>query len=837
MRQLPTGRVTFLFSDIEGSTRLLQELGDGYVGALTEHRRLLRDAFARNGGIEVDTQGDAFFVVFVRAEDAVAAAEEGQRALATGPVRVRIGIHTGEPVATEEGYVGLEVHRGARICSTAHGGQIVLSEDTRALLGPDVQLQDLGLHRLKDLAEPLRLFQRGTASFPPLRSLNATNLPAQPAPLVGRQRELAEVVGLVRSSRLVTLTGAGGSGKTRLALETAAELVDEFNDGVFWVSLAALRDHRYVEPSIAALLGAKDDVAEFVDEKHLLLLLDNLEQILECAPVLGELLRSCPSLHLLVTSRAPLRVAGEQEYEVPPLPEADAVELFTQRARQVKRAFESDGDVPEICRRLDGLPLAVELAAARVRSLTPREILERLGHSLDLLAAGPRDVPERQRTLRATIEWSYDLLDPHEQALFARLSVFAGGCSLPSAEDVCAADPDTLHSLVEKSLLRHDYGRFTMLETIREYATVRLDARADAEEIRERHKRHFLVLAETADEGLRGPAQPDWLERLEQEHDNFRAALKRGLGEREIELSLRLAAALELFWDYRGHYAEGRRWLEDALLGSEEGAAATRAKAANVAAFLAWRQGDLERARALAEMAVALGREAGDARALARSVNTLGNVLLIAGEVELAARVYEEAEEHARRAGDLHALSTTTHNLGCVALLATNYAEAGTLLTESLVVARRVGAPDVIVNALIDLAYLALHEGRHVDAAALFHETLETNERLGWKEAAVYCLLGLARVAVTEGDLVRAAMLSGAAEASREALGLHSWLEQYVEEIACQIDAALRPRVTDATIARARTAGQALNLDESTAYALMRREMAARIYSSSKAIS
>jgi predicted ATPase/class 3 adenylate cyclase len=822
MRQLPTGKVTFLFTDIEGSTQLLQELGSGYVDALAEHRRLLRETVTRNCGVEVDTQGDAFFFAFERADYALAAAAEGQCALEAGPVRVRIGIHTGEPIVTDDGYVGIDVHRAARICSAAHGGQTVLSQDTRAYLDTNVQLRDLGLHRLKDLAEPVRLFQLGAAKFPPLRSLNATNLPVQATPLVGRGRELAEVLELFSYSRLVTLTGTGGSGKTRLALQAAAELVEDFRDGVFWVPLAALGDSGYVEPTIAAVLGAKDGLARFLDEKRLLLLLDNLEQILDCAPDLAELLRSCPNLRLLVTSRAPLRVAGEQEYEVPPLPEADAVVLFVQRARQVKRGFEPDEDVAEICRRLDGLPLAVELAAARVRVLSPQQILERLGQSLDVLTFGPRDAPERQRTLRATIEWSYDLLDPDEQTLFGCLSVFAGGCSLASVEDVCMADPDTLHSLVEKSLLHHDGDHFLMLETIREYAVAHLAARPDADEIRSRHQRHFLALAETADMELRGPGQPHWLDRLEQEHDNIRAALKWGLAESDFESSLRLAAALELFWDYRGHYAEGRRWLEEALRGSANTVAATRARAANVAAFLAWRQADLESARALAETAVALGREAGDAHGLARSLNTLGNVLQIAGEVELAATVYEECEEQARRVGDLHALSTTTHNRGCVALLGSNYSEAEALLTQSLALARRVGAPDVIVNALIDLAYLALHEGRHADAAALFHETLETNERLGWKELAVYCLLGLAAVAVAEGDLVRAATLGGAAEASREAIGLHSWLEQYVEEIAGQIEAALQPRITEAAIADAHSAGRALNLDESTAYAANR---------------
>jgi non-specific serine/threonine protein kinase len=525
---------------------------------------------------------------------------------------------------------------------------------------------------------------------------------------------------------------------------------------------------------------------------------------------------------IVVTSRERLQVQGEHVYAVPPLVEEDGVRLLLERAAALGVELERSPEIVELCRRLDDLPLALELAAARTPLFDPEQLLERLGRRLDLLKGG-RDSDPRQQTLRATIDWSYALLTDDERQLFRRLSVFVAGCTLEDAEAVAGAEADTLQSLLDKSLLRRRATNlrpwFWMLETIREYAT-ELEDQRDANEIRSRHYRYFLELAETADEELRGPDQPDWLARLEQEHDNIRAALRWGLAEGDFESSLRLAAALELFWDYRGHYTEGRRWLEEALLGSADAAAATRANAANVAAFLAWRQGDLEPARALAETAVALGREAGDAQSLARSLNTLGNVLQIEGDVERAVMVYAECERYAQLVGDLHALSTTTHNRGLAALLAADYSKAEALLVESLELARRVGAPDITANALIDLGYLALLEGRRADAAALFHETLETNERLGWKELAAYCLLGLAAVAVGEGDLVRAAMLNGAAETSREAIGLHSWLEPYVHEIAGQVEAALRPRMTDAVIAGALSAGEALSLDESIAYAL-----------------
>ena len=454
MRELPHGTVTFLFTDIEGSTRLLQELGpDEYAEALAEHRSCLRDAFTAHGGVEVDTQGDAFLAAFPEASGAVAAAEQAQRALAQGPVQVRIGIHSGEPLVTAEGYVGIDVHRGARVMSAGHGGQVLISEACYALLDEDSRLTNLGRHRLKDLTEPQTLYQLGQREFPPLKTLYQTNLPVQPTPLVGRDLELAEVLELLSASRLLTLTGAGGSGKTRLALQAAAELVDDYKDGVWWVSLAAVRDPELVDPTIAAVLGAKENLAQFIDEGRMLLLLDNLEQVLSCAPALAELLRSCPNLKLLITSRAPLRITGEQEYEVPLLQEAEATELFTQRARQVRPAFEPDEHVVEICRRLDGLPLALELAAVRTKLLPAEQILERLGRSLELLTTGARDVPERQRTLRATIQWSYQLLAEDEKRLCARLAAFAGSFDLEAAREISGAALDTLEALVDQSLL------------------------------------------------------------------------------------------------------------------------------------------------------------------------------------------------------------------------------------------------------------------------------------------------------------------------------------------------------------------------------------------------
>ncbi len=442
-RELPAGTVTFLFTDVEGSTRLLQEHGPGYAGLLADHRRALRDAFTRHAGVEVDTQGDAFFVAFPRAADAVAAAADARHELETGPIRVRMGIHTGEPIVTGEGYVGIDVHRAARIAAAAHGGQIVLSDTTRRLLDSDAPIRDLGEHRLKDLTGVERLYQLGDGDFPPLRTLDATNLPVAASPLVGRELELGELVALLSDgTRLLTITGPGGTGKTRLALQVAAELVGTLSDGVFWVPLAGLSDAELLPSEVAQAIGALDDLAGFLRGKELLILLDNFERLLDAAPAVSAVLAASKGLRVLVTSRTPLRVSAEREYRLEPLRMNDAAALFVERARAIGRELVPDATVGAICRRLDGLPLAVELAAARTKLLAPERLLERLDSALPLLTGGARDAPERQRTLRATIEWSYDLLDAAGKELFARVSVFAGSFSLAAAEDVCDADLD-----------------------------------------------------------------------------------------------------------------------------------------------------------------------------------------------------------------------------------------------------------------------------------------------------------------------------------------------------------------------------------------------------------
>jgi predicted ATPase len=560
----PTGTVTLVFSDIEGSTRLLRELGiDAYRDALAEHRRIVREAYARYAGYEVDYEGDAFFYAFSSAQDAVSAVGDAMGGLESGPIRIRVGVHTGVPALDPPKYVGMDVHFAARVMSSAHGGQVVLSKATADLVDRD--LLDLGEHRLKDIAEAVSLFQLGDGSFPPLKTISNTNLPRPASSFLGREGELEEVFSHIEhGARLLTLTGPGGTGKTRLALEAASFLVGRFKAGVFWVGIASLRDPALVSETIAQVLGAKDDLAAHIAEREMLLLLDNLEQVIEAAPELSQLVERCPNLTLLVTSRELLRVRGEVEYPVPPLAQPEAVSLFCDRAR-----LEATDEIAELCARLDSLPLAVELAAARAKALTPVQILERLSGRLDLLKGG-RDADPRQQTLRATIEWSYELLPGDEQRLFARLSVFAGGCTLEAAETVCDADLDTIQSLVEKSLLRFSGGRYWMLETIGEYAGERLDAPSSAVELRQRHVRWFLEFAEKAEMTSRSGDRELWFDRLEADLGNIRAALDAARRSGENDVVLRLATAMWRFWADRGHVTEGLMTLESALGQSAE---------------------------------------------------------------------------------------------------------------------------------------------------------------------------------------------------------------------------------------------------------------------------
>jgi predicted ATPase/class 3 adenylate cyclase len=791
MPELPSGTVTFLFTDIEGSTKLLYELGDAYADALAEHRRVLREAFARHDGVELGTEGDAFFVVFVRAADAVAAAAEGQQALRGGPIRVRMGLHTGEPLVTDEGYVGIDVHRAARIAAAGHGGQVLVSQATRELLDSTTELGDLGEHRLKDLTTPERIYQLGRDEHAPLKSLNRTTLPVQPTPLIGREHELAEVLELLGSHRLVTLTGPGGSGKTRLALQAVAELAEEFGDGVWFVSLAALREPNAVLQTIALTLGVgePETLEEHLEHREALLLLDNFEQLLEAAPQVAELLRQAPGVKVLVTSRAPLHLAGEHEYPVPPLADDDAVELFVERVRAGKPGFEPDEHVGEICRRLDNLPLAVELAAARTKVLVPSQLLERLEQSLPLLSGGARDAPERQRTLRATIDWSYELLSDEEKQLFRRLAVFAGSFDLEAAEEVCEADLDTLASLIDKSLLRQTAeGRFFMLATIREYAAERYGEDAAAETVRRRHAERTLRVAEVAKSRHR-----EGFGLLQLEQDNARAAFDFLLEVGEAELALRLALAFADYWFVGGYAREGRRRLERALAASENAPIELKLQALTRASGLARVIGDAEAAERHASAAVAMAREHGSDAALAAALRELGDAIVARHGYDRAFTLYEESLAIARAAGE--PTWATVTNLADVALAAGALESAIDYSTQAAELATGPDAETVRAIAAFNTASALIRLGRENEARPHLGRALETVVRIDFLELVGWCLVATAALAESS-DPAAAAVLLGAADGAVKAAGvtlgpaeqrLREWILSKLEE---RIDAS-----------------------------------------------
>jgi predicted ATPase len=811
-RDLHAGVVTFLFSDVEGSTKLLHELGaEGYAEALAEHRRILRAAFAAHDGVEVDTQGDAFFVAFPSAPGAVAAAQQGLAGLAETPIRVRVGLHSGRPHLTEEGYVGEDVHLGARIAAAGHGGQVLLSKETRALA--EVELTDLGEHRLKDFAEPVAIFQIGSERFPPLKTISNTNLPRPASSFLGRGREVAEVVSVLRGeARLLTLSGPGGSGKTRLAIEAASELVSEFKAGVFWVGLATIRDPAVVGERIAQTLGAKDGLAEHIGEREMLLLLDNLEQVVEAAPELAALVEACPSLRLLVTSRELLRVRGEIEYAVPPLAERDAVELFCTRAQ-----LEPSDDIARLCRRLDSLPLAVELAAARTSVLSPAQILARLSERLDLLKGG-RDAEARQQTLRATITWSHELLNEEEQRLFARLAVFSGGCTLDAAEAVAEADLDVLQSLVGRSLLRHTAERFWMLETIREYALERLEASGEAEELRRRHADHFLALAEEAEPRTREfTNEKEWLDRLEREQDNFRVALAQFETSGEGQQALQLAGALSGFWGMRGFVSEGWRRLERAL--SEDGRPTpARARALLGAADLGGLgRGDDDAVRFWAEQALALHRELGDDWGAAESLFFLAHAAADQREFASARELADESRRLFERAGDERYTTAAMWMLGWSHDGLGDAERSRGLYEDVRRRARAAGDSTMQSLVLYSLSEIAVRQSRVADAVPILEEAYRLDRETGnrWRLAATTC-----RLAWVLARLGRASaatrLLSGGKALFEEMGGTASFRDAEDEETLVLV----RAKLGEAAFVRAWEEGRKLTADEAVELAL-----------------
>ena len=857
--ELPTGTVTFLFTDIEGSTRLLQELGDRYAAVRDEHAAIVRRAIGEGGGVEVSTEGDSFFAAFSHPAGAVRAAVAAQRDLAGRdwpagyPVRVRMGVHTGEGVRGGDNYVGIDVNRAARIAAAAHGGQVIVSDATRALVADTLpagaSLRDLGEHRLKDIAQPVRLHDlviEGLRSdFPPPRTLDARRdgLPAQLTSFVGRQEEIAEVRRLLGRARLLTLTGPGGTGKSRLAVQVAAELLPELRHGAVFVDLSAVTDPALVAAAVARALNLRetpgrpvlDVVKDHLRDQELLLVVDNFEQVAAAGPVVEELVTAAPALKALVTSRVALALRGEQEYEVPALSRAEAVRLFTERAQAVRPGFrvtgENAGAVGEIAARLDGLPLAIELAATRTKVLTPGQMLPRLEQRLTVLTSGARTLPERQRTLRAAIAWSHDLLDGAERRWFARLSVFAGGWTLESAEAVC--DPDelgldaltALASLVDQSLVRRvdaagGGARFSMLETIREFGQERLAAGGDLDLIRGRHSRHFLDLAEEAEPHLTADDQGAWLDRCDAEHANLRAALRWAIDAGEADRAQRAAGALWRFWQRRGHLAEGRRWLEEVLaLPSGQGRTPARAKALAGAGGLAWWQEDIAAARAWYLEELAIERQLGDPARIAEALYNQAFVAGAGGDFDAAGRLFQESVDLSRQAGDEAGLARAEWMVVIPDMAAGRWERPLARAEESVAGLRRAGDRLGLADALVWQAVVYARIGQPADARAAVAEALEVFRAVDSPMGIVSVVVSLTYLARWEERYEDAVRLAGAAESLRERVGGRAPLD-FLSGFLGDPEAEARAHLPEEVARRAYQEGRAMSEDAALALAL-----------------
>ncbi|MFL5778989.1 MAG: ATP-binding protein [Chloroflexota bacterium] len=890
------GTGTFLFTDIEGSTKLEVELGTERYAELRErHRELLRAAFEAHGGHEQRTEGDAFFVVFPSAREAVAAAVDGQRALATeawpddAAVRVRIGINSGDYSRAGGDLVGLAINRAARVAAAAHGGQTVVSETTRGLVGdglpPDVTLRDLGEHRLKDLRAPEHLFQvlgPGLASeFPAIRSLDArpNNLPVQLTTFVGRERELAEGLDLLRATRLLTLTGPGGTGKTRLSLQIAASAADDFPNGIWFIPLEPIRNAELFVPTIARVLGiadradrsAMDAVVESIGDGRVLLVLDNFEQVIDAAPLVGDLLRRCPRLVALVTSRAVLHVSGEQEYPVPGLPappdlaglsemdrlnlpanlrqidpetlsQYESVRLFIARATSVRPGFQvTNANAPavaQICASLHGMPLAIELAAARVKLLSPEQILARLSDRLALLSAGSRDLPQRQQTLRGAIAWSYDLLEPADRRLFERFSVHSGGAFLTQADAVCGPASelgedvlDGLSSLADQSLIRmeevDEVVRFVMLDTIRDYAAEQLTGRGEADAIRDRHLVAFADLAERAAPQLSGADQREWLDRLERDHGNIRAALDWAIARPNPELAVRLAFAIWRLWQQRGYLNEGRDRLAAIVAQGWQLEPVTAARLAEACGGVAYWQADYEAAIKWYAEALRLWREVGDEREIANALynRAYGSLIRIMfgaepdGSDEEARDLLLEALATYERLGDERGKANINWALGSHLYFTDRTPEAEPWFRKSLELHRTTGQRTMEAWSLHMLAMTLLRQDRIEEGRAEAIHALRHFHDSGDVAGITLVLDDLAVVALALDDRPKGARLWGAARRLQSTTGV---------DLATFVGAAfkaahfLNPEAVIAPddLGRWAAEGAAMGLDEVVRYAL-----------------
>ena len=816
MRDFPSGTVTFLFTDVEGSTRRWEQDSPATLTAIERHFALLDDAIVSHNGVRFKSIGDAVQAAFATALDAVLAAAVAQQALvkedwgALGPIAVRMALHTGAAIPRDGDYLAPALNRLARLLAAGAGGQILVTEVTRQLvrdhLPASMQLLDLGKHQLRDLRDTEHVFQLIAPDlprdFPPLKSVarQSHNLPLELTPFIGREGLVAAVRSRLErpAVRLLTLTGPGGVGKTRLALRTAADLVDAYADGVSFVALASVTTSTLVAAAIAEALGVREAPGEPIEEtliaylrpKQLLLVLDNFEHLLDAAALVAELLAQCPRVQILVTSRGPLHISGEFEFPIPTLklPAADgglrlddaraseAVRLFIDRARAVQGHFqlteENAATVVAICRRLDGLPLAIELAASRIRLLPPNAILARLDSRLSLLTGGERDRPERQQTLRATIAWSHDLLDPAEQVFFRRLAVFVGGWTFEAAEAVVPGnglDPmlpvlDGLAALHDASLIRREElvtedesvaPRFSMLQTIQEFATEQLAASGELAVMKDKHASLFLDFAAKAEPHLTGAAGVTWLDRLDADHGNLRSALGWLGSQGSAERVLRLAAALWRFWWIRGHLTEGRKQLEAALAVASTVRTPERAAALDGAGVLAETQGSYGEAEAHHREALALSQGLDDTVGVARALGNLGVVALGRGESDLASTHLEQSLALARESGDRILVATALNDLGNVAYGRDDFDRAEALYKESLVLRRQTGSVIEIARSLNNLGSVAFNRGDFDRASHFYQESLALyrDARDTWGAAGALINLGTANH--RQGDIPR----------------------------------------------------------------------------------
>ena len=913
MTGLPTGTVTFLFTDIEGSTRLWEDHPEAMGAMLGRHDALLRAAIRSHRGQVFKTVGDAFHAAFPTASGALSAAVDAQRALDAEPwtvpegLRVRMALHTGVAEQRGEDYFGPALNRTARLLSVGHGGQILLFGTTYELvqdtLPAGVTLRDLGQHRLRDLARPEHICQVVApglaADFPPLRSLETfpNNLPAQLTSFIGREREISDVKAALSTGRLVTLTGAGGAGKTRLALQVAADLLDEFADGIWLAEFPALTDPTLVAQTVAAAIGLREHserplltvLTDFLQPRRLLLILDNCEHVVSgCAQVADHLLRTCPRVRILTTSQIPLGVPGEATYAVPPLslpelPQAspeqltqyESVRLFVERAVLGKPGFTVTPDnavaITQVVRRLDGIPLAIELAAARTKVMPVQQIAARLDDRFRLLTSGGRTVSPRHQTLKAAMDWSFDLLTEPERTLLRRLSVFAGGWTLEAAEATCTGGNieagqvlDLLAQLVDRSLvlvqeIPGGTVRYRLLETVRQYGRDRLQEAGETERTTTRHRDWFLLLAERAERQLQGAEQRIWLDVLELDHDNLRLALEwcRTTGD-DPEYWLRLAAALYKFWEVRGYWSEGRMWLGGALARSAGVSTPSRVRVLIGAAYLAAFQGDFARAGALTDESLELSRKLGDKRGTMSCLNILGldacrlekydraaelgqeslvlsqelgdwwggvdaHVVLAfvaraRGEYRQAAALLEEIVRQVRQVGDKWRLALALNNLGLVARELEDYARANDVLEETLALTEGLGDKWGVAFALSNLGIVAWYQKDYARAEDRFAKSLRLRAEVGEKRGIVISLLGLAAVAAGQGKAERAGIIFSAAETLRESIGvpLPPFIRGNFEPLVADTRAALGEDRSNELWAK----GGALTLEAALAYAL-----------------